>query len=90
MTANTEDIAAAAFIAGWEACDRKWEGPSAAGYPNNVDDALELFELGGGAREFLSTGEQPRGECARSDAHPRNALRAEALSPQPQPKEGER
>jgi hypothetical protein len=34
-----------AFLAGWEACDRKWEGPSAAGYPADPDAAWELFAL---------------------------------------------
>ena len=34
-----------AFRAGWEACERKWEGPSSAGYPTDPDAAWELFDL---------------------------------------------
>lgn len=35
-----------AFLAGWQACDDKWEGPSAAGYPTNDDAAWDLFSTG--------------------------------------------
>lgn len=49
-----------AFDRGWEACERKWNGPSAAGYPTDIDAAWELDQIG---RPSLASVSQRVGEC---------------------------
>lgn len=66
--AGAEVEAREEFTAGWEACDRKWEGPSAAGYPEDVDEAWELHDMGRPAYRQTSGGVDLCGEVDVTEA----------------------
>jgi hypothetical protein len=56
LTAAIEDACNEAFRAGWEANERAHKGPSAAGYPEDVDAASDLFELSDATKALIENG----------------------------------
>lgn len=54
-----EDACNEAFHAGWEANERVHKGPSAAGYPEDVNEACDLFEVSEATKALIENGGVP-------------------------------